>query len=152
MSIHLLNLCARLPILLCMQMQTKVAQTGMGAEVEAARLVWSGGAGGDWGFQHMFRSLGLPKDSPFIYIYIYISRSLGLPSLERAPAKVGPLERATGRVVSWRGFCAGAPGSWWGRAWGCAAFMHAYFDGNGSINCHSGVVGSLGVVVYACIN
>ena len=74
------------------------------------------------------------------------------PRLERAPARVGPLERAMGRVVPWWGFRVGAPGSWWGRAWGCAAFMHAYFDGNGSINCHSGVVGSLGVVVYACIN
>jgi anaerobic selenocysteine-containing dehydrogenase len=50
---------------------------------------------------------------------------------------------ATGRVVPWRGFHAGAPGTWWGRAWGCAAFMLAYFDDNGHINHHSGVVGLL---------
>jgi hypothetical protein len=47
--------------------------------------------------------------------------------------------RATGRVVGCR---AGAPGSWWGHTWGCVAFMHAYFDGNDYVNCHSGVVGT----------
>jgi hypothetical protein len=56
---------------------------------------------------------------------------------------VSLLARATGRVVPWRGFRAGAPGLWWGRAWGCVAFMHVYFDDNGYINCCSGVVGSL---------
>jgi hypothetical protein len=56
---------------------------------------------------------------------------------------VGPMAWATGRVVPWRGFRVGAPGSWWGRTWGCATFMHAYFDGNSYINRRSGVVGSL---------
>jgi hypothetical protein len=29
-----------------------------------------------------------------------------------------------------------------GVACGGVAFMHAYFDGNGCVNCHSGVVGT----------
>jgi hypothetical protein len=46
MPIHLLNLCARLPILLRMQMEIKGTHPGMGAEVEAGRMVWSDGVGG----------------------------------------------------------------------------------------------------------
>jgi hypothetical protein len=42
MPINLLNLCAYLPILLCMQMETKGAHAGMDTGVEAARIVWSG--------------------------------------------------------------------------------------------------------------
>jgi hypothetical protein len=43
-----------------------------GREVEAARLVWSGGVGGDLGFHHMFGSLWLPIASPYKYIYLFI--------------------------------------------------------------------------------
>jgi hypothetical protein len=63
--------------------------------------------------------------------------------MQGAPARVGPLARATGRVVTWRWFRTGAPGSWWRRAWGWAAFILVDFDGNGYINRYSGVVGSV---------
>jgi hypothetical protein len=45
MPILLLNLCACLPILLCIQMKTKGVNAGMGVGVEAARLDSSSGAG-----------------------------------------------------------------------------------------------------------
>jgi hypothetical protein len=44
MSIHLLNLCACLPILLRMQMETKSVHAGMGAGWGRLGLVWSDGA------------------------------------------------------------------------------------------------------------
>ena len=44
--------------------------------VEVARLVWLGGAGGGWGFHHMFGSPGFPISSPYIFI-VYILRALG---------------------------------------------------------------------------
>jgi hypothetical protein len=68
--------------------------------------------------------------------------------------RVGLLARVMGRVVTWRWFRAGAPGSWWRRAWGWAAFILAYFDGNSYINRYSVAVWfglGLWFVVYACI-
>jgi hypothetical protein len=56
---------------------------------------------------------------------------------------VGPLARATSRVMTWRCFRAGAPGSWRRRAWVLTAYILAYFDCNGYINRHSDVVWSV---------
>jgi hypothetical protein len=87
MSVYLLNLCACLPVLLRMQMETKGAHAVMGTRGVGgqAGLVAQGttGAGlvgwyrGVWGFHHMFGSPGIP-----IAIYIYmeeVMEALGFP-------------------------------------------------------------------------
>jgi hypothetical protein len=76
MSIHLLNLCACLPILLCMQIKTKDAHVGMSVGDGGGQTGLIGWGRGGWGFHHMFGSQGLlialPHTHIYIYIYIYI--------------------------------------------------------------------------------
>jgi hypothetical protein len=50
-----------------MQMETKGSHARMDVGVEAGRLVWSGGAGGGWGFHHIFGSPGFPIALLYIY-------------------------------------------------------------------------------------
>jgi hypothetical protein len=53
-------------------METKGSHARMDVGVEAGRLVWSGGAGGGWGFHHIFGSPGFPIALPYIYCILWV--------------------------------------------------------------------------------